>query len=208
MTLTTLMNIVLVVVFLLFLGFLSFVLYVHHLHSRYQHIPGPTRDSFFTGNIPFIRHEKKRVKGRGMNEIWLNWYREYGSVFVMWIYHIPVVILLDPDMAKKALVTLNLPKAGRAYSKISHVFGQRAAGRGILTELDHEVWRQKRAMLNPAFHRKYLMNLMDAFNAVCDDFLENLRRHADGKTPVRMVDEFARVTLDIIGKVFCREEGS
>ena len=142
-----------------------------------------------------------------MNEIWLNWYREDGSVFVMWIYHIPVVILLDPDMAKKALVTLNLPKAGRAYSKISHVFGQRAAGRGILTELDHEVWRQKRAMLNPAFHRKYLMNLMDAFNAVCDDFLENLRRHADGKTPVRMVDEFARVTLDIIGKVFCRGGG-
>jgi len=56
-------------------------------------------------------------------------------------------------------------------------------------------------MLNPAFHRKYLMNLMDAFNSVGDGFLEKLSQLADGRTPVRMVDEFARVTLDIIGKV-------
>ena len=52
------------------------------------------------------------------------------------------------------------------------------------------------------FYRKsLLMNLMDAFNSICDDFLENLRKYADGKTPVRMVNEFGRVTLDIIGKV-------
>ena len=56
-------------------------------------------------------------------------------------------------------------------------------------------------MLNPAFHRKYLMNLMDAFNAVGDEFLEKLGQLADGNTPVRMADEFSRVTLDIIGKV-------
>ena len=45
------------------------------------------------------------------------------------------------------------------------------------------------------------MNLMDAFNSTCDNFLKNLRQYADGKTPVKMLDEFARVTLDIIGKV-------
>lgn len=201
MALTALIYIALSLVFLLFLGFLSFVLYVHLQHSRYSHIPGPPRDSFFTGNIPSIRREKKNVQSRGMTEVWMNWYREYGSVYVMWVFHIPVVILCDPDMAKKALVTLNLPKAHRVYSKLSYLFGQRAIGRGILTEIDHDIWRRKRAMLNPAFHRRYLMNLMAPFNSICDDFLENLRNYADGKTPVRMVDEFARVTLDIIGKV-------
>ena len=45
------------------------------------------------------------------------------------------------------------------------------------------------------------MNSMEAFNSICGDFLQNLRKYADGKTPVRMVDEFARVILDIIGKV-------
>jgi len=201
MALTALFYIVMVLGFLLSLAFLSFVLYVHYQHSRYDHIPGPARDGFFTGNIPLIRCEKNKVAGNGMSEIWLKWHQVYGSVFIMWIYHVPVVILCDPDMAKKALVTLNLPKAPRVYSKVSYVFGHRAGGRGILTELDHDLWRRKRAMLNPAFHRRYLMNLMDAFNSVCDDFLKNLKRHADGKTPVKMADEFARVTLDIIGKV-------
>ena len=41
------------------------------------------------------------------------------------------------------------------------------------------------------------MNSMEAFNSICGDFLQNLRKYADGKTPVRMVDEFARVILDI-----------
>ena len=108
-----------------------------------------------------------------------------------------VVILSDPDMAKKALITLNLPKEPGLYYKISSVFGQRAAGQGILTEVDHDAWRLKRAMLEPGFHRKYLMNSMEAFNSICGDFLQNLRKYADGKTPVRMVDEFARVILDI-----------
>ena len=74
-----------------------------------------------------------------MTIILMNWYRQYGSVYVTWIYFIPVVILSDPDMAKKALITLNLPKAERVYSKLSNVFGHRASGQGILTEVDHEV---------------------------------------------------------------------
>ena len=45
------------------------------------------------------------------------------------------------------------------------------------------------------------MNSMEAFNSICGDFLQNLRKYADGKTPVRMMDEFTRVILDIIGKV-------
>ena len=189
-------------IFFLLLGFLSFTLYVHHQHLRYGHIPGPPRDSFFTGNVPFFRREMKRdgEKGR-VTMILMNWYRQYGSVYVVWMFFIPVVILSDPDMAKKALITLNLPKEPGLYSKLSSVFGQRAAGQGILTEVDHDAWRLKRAMLEPGFHRKYLMNSMEAFNSICGDFLQNLRKYADGKTPVRMVDEFARVILDIIGKV-------
>ena len=189
------------IIFLL-LGFLSFALYVHHQHLRYGHIPGPPRDSFFTGNVPFFRREMKRDGEKGsVTMILMNWYRQYRSVYVVWMFFIPVVILSDPDMAKKALITLNLPKEPGLYSKLSSVFGQRAAGQGILTEVDHDAWRLKRAMLEPGFHRKYLMNSMEAFNSICGDFLQNLRKYADGKTPVRMVDEFARVILDIIGKV-------
>lgn len=201
MVVTVLINATVTLASLLALGFVSFSLYVFYQHWRYRHIPGPARDGFFTGNVPFIRKEKKRISGKGMIAIWFEWYQEYGSVYVTWVYHVPVVVVSEPDAAKKILVTLNSPKAYRVYSLIGYVFGQRAAGQGVLTEIDHEVWRRKRAMLNPAFHRKYLMNLMDAFNSVGDEFLEKLGQLADGKTHVRMADEFARVTLDIIGKV-------
>lgn len=46
-------------------GFLSFSVYVFYRHWRYQHIPGPTRDGFFSGNIPFIQNETRRVPGSG-----------------------------------------------------------------------------------------------------------------------------------------------
>lgn len=45
------------------------------------------------------------------------------------------------------------------------------------------------------------MNLMESFNSVGEEFLEELRKKADGKTSVRMADEFAKVTLDNFGKV-------
>ena len=57
------------------------------------------------------------------------------------------------------------------------------------------------SLLNPAFHRRYLMNLMTAFNSSCDLFLAKMDELADGKTVVNMAEEFARVTLDVIGKV-------
>lgn len=56
--------------------------------------------------------------------------------------------------------------------------------------------------LNPAFHRRNLMNMMPAFNNSCNLFLARMDEVADGITAVDMASEFARVTLDIIGKVW------
>jgi len=81
-------------------------------------------------------------------------------------------------------------------------FGQRLARRGLVTEVDHGVWQKHRVFLNPAFHRRNLMNMMPAFNNSCDLFLAKMDEVADGITAVDMVGEFARVTLDVIGKVW------
>lgn len=74
-------------------------------------------------------------------------------------------------------------------------------GKGLVSETDHEKWKSKRLAINPAFHKKYLKELMEQFNASCDVFLARLTELADGKTEVKMADEFNRITLDIIGKV-------
>lgn len=190
---------VIAVVSLLGLIFVAISLYLAYVHWKYSHLPGPKRESFFFGNIPHILRERER--GKIIHEIVDDLHRIYGPVVLMWGYHRPFTFVSDPELVRKCLITLNLPKNLAVYDHLGYPFGQRMAGRGVLTEADHEVWQRRRALLNPAFHRRFLMNLMPAFNESCDLFLAKLDKMADGKTVVDMAQEFARVTLDVIGKV-------
>ena len=187
------------VCFLLALIFSAFSIYLAYLHWKYSHLPGPKRDSFFSGNLPFILRE--RAKGKIFHEMVDELHRIHGPVVLLWVYHSPFTFVSDPELVRKCLITLNLPKNHRVYKHLGFPFGQRMIGRGVLTENDHDVWQKRRALLNPAFHRRYLMNLMSAFNDSCNLFLAKLDKMADGKTTVNMAEEFARVTLDVIGKV-------
>ena len=45
------------------------------------------------------------------------------------------------------------------------------------------------------------MSLMDQFNFSADVLVERLTKMADGKTEVAMLDEFNRLTLDVVCKV-------
>ena len=196
---------VIIPAFALFLAFSALTAYVVYLHWIYRHLPGPKRDSFFFGNIPFIEREKEG--GKTIFDIFTDQHRVYGPVVLMWAYYNPFTSVSDPEMVRKCLLTLNLPKNPRTYRNISFVFGHRVAGNGVLTEINHEAWQKRREILNPAFHRRYLMNLMSALNSICDDFLAKIDELADGKTTVNMAEEFNRVTLDVIGKVRNNHKG-
>uniref|UniRef100_A0A672PGL6 Uncharacterized protein n=1 Tax=Sinocyclocheilus grahami TaxID=75366 RepID=A0A672PGL6_SINGR len=39
--------------------FLAYCLYVHHVHQKYDHIPGPPRDSFLLGHVPTFARAMK-----------------------------------------------------------------------------------------------------------------------------------------------------
>ena len=192
-------GLVIIVVSLLALCFAAFSIYLVYVHWKYSHIPGPKRDSFFVGNIPLIRRERER--GKIVHELVQELHSIHGPVVLMWAFHNPFIFVSDPDLVKKCLITLNLPKNRRVYAHLGYPFGQRLVGRGLVVEADHSVWQKRRALLNPAFHRRFLMNLMSAFNSSCDLFLAKMDEVADGKTVIDMAEEFARVTLDVIGKV-------
>lgn len=177
-----------------------FVVYLHHKHKTLDHLPGPKRDGFFWGNIKEVERVKETHGCSGVQALNLM-SQEYGPVMVIWIFHLAIVYVTDADIAKKVLITSNLPKDSWSYDKLGYVFGERFMGKGLVTETDHEKWRAKRLSFNPAFHRKYLKELMVQFNASCDVLLAKLADLADGKTEVLMADEFSRITLDIIGKV-------
>ena len=184
---------------LLGLLFTAFSIYLFYLHWKYSHIPGPKRDSFFFGNFALIQPERER--GKILAEIFQELHSIHGPVVLIWALHNPVISVSDPEIVRKLVVTLNLPKNPRIYGHLSYPFGQRLAGTGLIAQVDHDVWQKRRSLLNPAFHRRYLMNLMTGFNSSCDLFLAKMDELADGKTVVNMAEEFARVTLDVIGKV-------
>ena len=184
---------------LLGLLFTACSVYLVFVHWKYSHLPGPNRDSFFFGNIPLIVRE--REQGKILSELAEELHSVHGPVVLMWAVHRPFIFISDPELARRCVITLNLPKNPRVYAHLSCPFGQRFMGTGLVTELNHEVWQKHRNLLNPAFHRRYLMNLMTAFNSSCDLFLAKLDEMADGETVVDMAKEFARVTMDVIGKV-------
>ncbi len=47
----------------------------------------------------------------------------------------------------------------------------------------------------------HLKTCMDQFNASSDKLVEQLKKKADGKTEVTMLEQLNRVAMDIIGKV-------
>ncbi len=84
---------------------------------------------------------------------------------------------------------------------MGYPFGDRFLGVSILTELDDELWRKRRAMFNPAFHRVNLNVYLRQFNHQGDVLMEKLRTLADGKTPITMLRYLNRATLDVIANV-------
>uniref|UniRef100_A0A4W5PIX2 Cholesterol 24-hydroxylase n=1 Tax=Hucho hucho TaxID=62062 RepID=A0A4W5PIX2_9TELE len=49
---------------LIFLAFLCFCLYIKYIHLKYDHIPGPPRDSFLFGHLPTILREMSNDRGK------------------------------------------------------------------------------------------------------------------------------------------------
>lgn len=176
-----------------------FALYVAHLRRKFSHIPSAPLTSFFSGHMKDVI--ACRNAGNTIHSLFLQWHMEYGAIFVCWFMHFPFIVVTDPEMVKDILVASNLPKHFLAYSDLGYLFGQRFLGNGLATNVDNENWKRRRGIMNPAFHRKYLKDLMISFNATADLLIAHLGKMADGKTEVCLLEQFGHAALDIICKV-------
>jgi len=155
--------------------------------------------SFFKGHADEIT--AMRYTGFPTDQKFLEWHIEYGKILVIWFWHIPVLLVADSKLIKDIFIVRKLPKEAVSYEVLAHVYGQRFLGTGLVTNLDDESWKKRRDILNPAFHRKNLKDLMSSFNSTANLLLEHLGTMADGKTEIYMYDQFARAALDVICKV-------
>ncbi|XP_078374662.1 cholesterol 24-hydroxylase-like [Oculina patagonica] len=176
-----------------------FAVHLAYTRRKFAHIPSPPISSFFMGHISeLISH---RSNGLHSHHKFLEWHMEYGKVVLVWFASMPFIIIGDSEIVKDTLILKNLPKHPLSYANLGYLYAQRFLGQGLATNMDYEDWKRRRMILNPAFHRKCLKDLMSSFNSTANLLLEHLSTMADGKTEIRMFDQFSRAALDVICKV-------
>ncbi|XP_078518194.1 cholesterol 24-hydroxylase-like [Lissotriton helveticus] len=180
------------------LVFLVFCCYVKYSHVRFDHIPGPPRESFLFGHMPLIMRMMKK------NELFydqaLEWVEKYGPVVRLNFIHKPVIFLSSQEAVKEFLMSHKYKK-DKFYETVFSLFGVRFLGNGLLTSRDYDHWHMQRRIMDPAFNRTYLMNLMGPFNEKAEELMEVLAEKADGHEEVKMHDMMSRLALDVIAKV-------
>uniref|UniRef100_A0A669B672 Cholesterol 24-hydroxylase n=1 Tax=Oreochromis niloticus TaxID=8128 RepID=A0A669B672_ORENI len=168
--------------FLLIVAFLAYCLYVRHIHMKYDHIPGPPRDSFLLGHSPsFLRIMKN---GGVVHDKFLEWAEKYGPVYRINGLHYVVVCVSSPEA-----------------TKVKQCESAWFLGNGLVTARDHEKWYKQRRIMDPAFSSVYLRGLMGTFNERAEKLMDKLADVADSKKEANMLHLVNCVTLDVIAKV-------
>ncbi|KAK5606968.1 hypothetical protein CRENBAI_011948 [Crenichthys baileyi] len=184
---------------LLFLAFLGYCLYLKYIHMKYDHIPGPPRDSFFFGHSPTLLRIMKR--DGVVHDKFLEWSEMYGHVYRLNFLHYVTVFVTCPETTKEILMSPKYLKDKVVYKRLFNLFGQRFFGNGLITARDHEMWYKQRRIMDPAFSSLYLRGLMGIFNERAEKLMEKLSEIADNNTEANMLQLVNCVTLDVIAKV-------
>uniref|UniRef100_A0AAZ3P445 Uncharacterized protein n=1 Tax=Oncorhynchus tshawytscha TaxID=74940 RepID=A0AAZ3P445_ONCTS len=174
---------------LILIVFLCFCLYIKYIHLKYDHIPGPPRDSFIFGHSAIL---SEISNGRVIHDKFLEW--TYGPVYRINGMHIVMLFVTCPDTTKVNLLS--------GYSKYSVVLlFRRFLGSGLITAHNHDTWYKQRRIMDPAFSSLYLRGQMGVFNERAERLMDKLADMADTNTAANMHQMFNLVTLDIITKV-------
>ncbi|CAH2327904.1 cholesterol 24-hydroxylase-like [Pelobates cultripes] len=169
--------------------------YIQYIHMKYDHIPGPPRDSFLFGHMPSILRVTEN--NNLVDDLFLEWAKLYGPVMRINILHHLKILLTSPEGVKEVLMSPEHSKDA-AYNRAATLFGVRLMGNGLVTDQDNDHWRKQRSMIDPAFSRKYLNGLMGLFNEKTEELMEKLSKNVGCE--IKMHDLMSRLTLDVIAK--------
>uniref|UniRef100_H3CWE3 Cytochrome P450, family 46, subfamily A, polypeptide 1, tandem duplicate 2 n=1 Tax=Tetraodon nigroviridis TaxID=99883 RepID=H3CWE3_TETNG len=185
-----------VLLFLLFIALLGYCLYVKYVHLKYDHIPGPPRDSFLFGHSSTLVEIMKR--NGVVHDKFLEWTEIYGPAYRINLLHYVMVFVACPETTKEMLMSPKYTKDKFLRDKIANLFGQRFLGDGLVTIRDHDKWYKQRRIMDPAFSSLYLRGLMGNFNETAEKLMDKLSEIADNKTTANMLRLVNSVTMEII----------
>uniref|UniRef100_A0AAY4AVX0 Cholesterol 24-hydroxylase n=1 Tax=Denticeps clupeoides TaxID=299321 RepID=A0AAY4AVX0_9TELE len=179
----------------LLLLFFCYCLYVRHVHAKYDHLPGPPRESFLLGHSRLIARESR--SGRVVHDRFLEWAEKYGPVYRLNFLHYVSVAVYDQEATKEILMSPKYTKDKFVYKRLFNMF----LGNGLVTAIDHDLWYRQRRIMDPAFSSSYLRGLMSTFNERADRLMDKLAELAESQSPAMMRELVNKVTLDVITKV-------
>ncbi|XP_036406286.1 cholesterol 24-hydroxylase-like [Megalops cyprinoides] len=181
------------------LAFVVYCLYIKYIHMKYDHIPGPPRDSFLFGHSASILREMR--EDRVVHDKFLEWAEKYGPVCRLNSLHFVVLLITCPEATKEFLMSPKYPKDPLVYKRLFYMFGTRFLGSGLVTDADHDHWYRQRRIMDPAFSNSYLRGLVGTFNDRADRLMEKLEEKAESKELAELHHLVNCVTLDVIAKV-------
>ncbi|XP_030201607.1 cholesterol 24-hydroxylase isoform X1 [Gadus morhua] len=184
---------------LIAVAFLVYCLYIKHIHMKYDHIPGPPRDSFLFGHSTTVLEETR--SDRNLHDKFLQWAEMYGPVVRINTLHVVAILVTCPEATKEILMSSKYPKSKIVFKQLHGLFGERFLGNGLVTATDHEQWYKQRRIMDPAFSSLYLRGLMGTFNDRAENLMDELTKLADSKKEAKMLQLVNRVTLDVITKL-------
>ncbi|XP_015206104.2 cholesterol 24-hydroxylase [Lepisosteus oculatus] len=189
-------SVLLYLFFLLLCAFILYCLYVKYIHMKFDHIPGPPRDSFLLGHSYTLN--KKFEDYRVVHDQFLEWAEKYGPVYRVNFLHTVMLTVTSPEAVKELLMSPKYPKDPVAYKRLFYLFRKRFLGNGLLTDPDHDHWYKQRRVMDSAFSNSYLKGLMGTFNEKAECLMEKLQEKAETQEHANMHHLVNRVTLDVI----------
>jgi cytochrome P450 len=143
----------------------------------------------FTGGV--------REMVRAPHRFFLQLTRDYGDIVQYRATPEPAYLLNHPDFVKQVLVS-----NGRNYNKDTYLnkhMLQAVTGQGLLTS-ENPLWRKQRRLIQPFFHRHYLVNFADLIIDATNQMLLRLELCAAQDEPFDIANEMMTLTLNIVSR--------
>ena len=118
--------------------------------------------------------------------------------FVLFVLNINFLVLLDPDIPAKILTNhRTFLKLGGKKENMSYIDGNRVFGeRGMVVEVGSDVWYHKRRVMDAAFHKNSLRDLLGQMEDISKKLSLYLREQKQESMDIYPV--FIKVALETI----------
>ena len=170
-------------------------LYLHYKRSKYRDFLSPPIAfswTWLTGHLPDLKARSSRSPNKNFGQLMAEYYKDYHwDMLRLSFFKVNVVFFVDLRTVPKNMTDqVNFPKSSvmtDAMSRINRAVGQQVFRRkyNLLGLPGGDLWRAKRRILNPAFKKSFLRNIMGSMNKVARDLVDVLEHKTEGAVLIK-----------------------